>query len=502
MLPFNRRRICAGGIGLGLGMGLAGCSVTPKPVDPEKHGEQLQKDLDAVIASEEPVKGAIGLYEAMARSIKYNLDHRIEILDEVLRARQLELKSHDQLPQLVATTNASLRSNDAGGRSRSLLTGIESVEGSTSSEKRALVGDLTLSWDVLDFGLSYVRARQGADEALIALERRRKVINRIIEDVRTAYWRAVSADRTLSRLGNVNALALQAVRESQSLEERRIVAPLQALGFQRDLLQIQADVAKLQRELVLAKRQLAALMNLLPEKDYTLVLPDRTESVPELPGSATEMIRTALQLRPELREGAYRIRINDHELDAILVQNLPSVRGALGLNADSTRYLENGSWVSTSARASWNLLNIFRYPAIKRTVQAQGDVLRQRQLALTMAVLTQVGVARVRFTQVGRELALARRQQLVQERILKMTRAGAEARTISRQQLVREEMAAVLAEIRFDLAYADMQNAYANLYASIGADTITPEITGREDVGTLAAALEKLWRSRASDVLD
>ena len=119
-------------------------------------------------------------------------------------------------------------------------------------------------------------------------------------------WRAVSADRTLSRLGNVNALATQALRESQSLEERRVVAPLQALGFQRDLLQIQADVAKLQRELVLAKRQLAALMNLLPEKDYTLVLPDRTESVPELPGSTTEMVRTALQLRPELREGRWR----------------------------------------------------------------------------------------------------------------------------------------------------------------------------------------------------
>ena len=68
MLQLNRRRICAGGIGLGLGLGLAGCSVTPKPVDPKEHGEQLQKDLDAVIASEEPVKGAIGLYEAMARS--------------------------------------------------------------------------------------------------------------------------------------------------------------------------------------------------------------------------------------------------------------------------------------------------------------------------------------------------------------------------------------------------------------------------------------------------
>ena len=56
-----------------------------------------------------------------------------------------------------------------------------------------------------------------------------------------------------------------------------------------------------------------------------------------------------------------------------------------------SRKTRSGS--STSARASWNLLNVFRYPAIKRTVQAQGDVLRQRQLALTMAVLTQVGVA-------------------------------------------------------------------------------------------------------------
>jgi len=497
-LSFTRRNFCAGGLLLGLG----GCSVMPQPIDPVPHGQKLQQDLELVIAQEEPVEGPIGLYEAMARAIRHNLDHRIEVLDEVLRARQLDLRSQDQLPQLVATTTASMRSNDAGGRSRSLLSGLESTEGSTSSEKRVLAADLSLSWDVLDFGLSYVRAHQGADEALISLERRRKVINRIMEDVRTAYWRAVSADRTLSRLGNVNALAIQTLREAQSLEERRIVAPLQALGMQRDLLQIQADVARLQRELVLAKRQLAALMNLLPETAYTLELPDRTESVPELPGSTTEMIRTALQLRPELREGAYRIRINDRELDAVLLQNLPSLRVALGLSSDSNRYLENGHWLSTSARASWNLLDVFRYPAIKRTVQAQGDVLRQRQLALTMAVLTQVGVARVRFTQVGRELALARRQQLVQERILELTRAGAAARTLSRQQLVREEMAAVLTEIRFDLAYADMQNAYANLYASIGVDTIVGPITGHEDVHTLAAALEKLWRSRATDVLD
>ena len=177
-MPFTRRSVCTGALSLGLG----GCRVLPQPIDPQTHGQSLQKALDAVLADEEPVKGAIGLYEAMARSIKYNLDHHIEVLDEILRARELDLKGYDQLPQLVASTTASMRSNDPGGRSRSLLTGLESAEGSTSTEKRSLTGDLTLSWDVLDFGLSYVRARQGADETLIAQERRRKVINRIIED--------------------------------------------------------------------------------------------------------------------------------------------------------------------------------------------------------------------------------------------------------------------------------------------------------------------------------
>jgi len=480
---------------------LTGCTVIPRPIDPVAHGAQLQEQLKSVIASEAAITGPIGLYEAMARAVKYNLDYKIEMMDELLRARQLELKSHDQLPQLVATGNQSLRNNQPGGRSRSLVTGLESQESSTSSDKNARTADLSLSWDVLDFGLSYVRAQQGANESLISLERRRKVINRIIEDVRTAYWRAVSADRTLGQLGRVNAMAIEALRDSQKLEDRKVVAPLQALNFQRDLLQIQADVAKLQRELVLAKRQLAALMNIAPDQDFQLEIPDRTESVPELPGSVGEMVTLAFQLRPELREGAYRMRINDQELQAALIQNLPSLRGVLGINHDSNALLDHQNWLTASTRTSWNLLNVFRYPAVRRTLQAQGDVLQQRQLALAMAVLTQVSVARVRFTQVGRELALARRQQMVHERILSMTRAGHTASTISRQQLVREEMAAVLSEIKFDLAYADMQNAYANLYASIGIDTFGPDITGREDLPTLSRSLEQLWRARASDQL-
>ena len=179
---------------------LAGCSVQPKAFDAN---ENQARSADLVVranADQEPVTGPIDLYEAMARAIKYNLDGRVELMNLALAQRELDLSRYDMLPKLVATVDYGGRDNYSGGISKSLLTGQTSLEPSTSSEKNVVQSDLTLSWDVLDFGLSYVRAKQAADRVSIADERKRKVINRLIEDVRTAYWRAVSAERLLTQI--------------------------------------------------------------------------------------------------------------------------------------------------------------------------------------------------------------------------------------------------------------------------------------------------------------
>ena len=153
----------------------------------------------AVTANQEPVTGPIDLYEAMARALKYNLDYRVEAMNQQVKARELNLASYDMLPQLVANGSYYGRSNQAGASSLSLLTNRQSLEPSTSSDRDIAAGDLTLSWDVLDFGISYIRAHQKADQVLIAAEERRKVANRVVEDVRTAYYRAVSAERLLAQ---------------------------------------------------------------------------------------------------------------------------------------------------------------------------------------------------------------------------------------------------------------------------------------------------------------
>jgi outer membrane protein TolC len=433
----------------------------------------------------------------MARALKYNLDQKIELMDEAFHQKQLDLNSVGMLPTIAASFAQSARNNDAGSSSRSLLSGRQSLEPSTSTERDGTSGDLTASWDILDFGLSYVRGLQAADEKLISAERRRKVINRIQEDVRTAYWRAVSADRTYKKLVDLEGLAQKALLQTQQLEARRLVPPLTVLSYQRDLLQVQGDVQKLQRELSLSKNQLAALINLKPETRFSLVLPDRTDVVPELPGSADEMVMVGLRFRSELREGGYRARINQNEIKASLIRALPSLKAVIGVNFDSNEYLYNNQWAHYSTQVSWNLINLFRYPLQKRSLVAEGQVIEQRQLALTLAVMTQIHVARVRFIRFSQELGTVRSAEEVQENILELSRGGFKAHTVSQQALVREEMNAILAEIRYDAAYADVQNAYANLYGSMGLDNFNYDLRPDAPVAEIAAKLQEHWSERA-----
>ena len=164
----------------------------------------------------------------------------------MLRSSEADLANLDKLPRLVANAGFSNRDNFSGSRSSALIdstsVGEQSLVPSTSSERDVIDSDLTLSWDVLDFGLSYVRAKQAADGVLIANERKRRVANRIIEDVRTAYWRAVSAERLVDKLSKLESDIERALTESDAAYRKRQTSPLSALTYQRELLDIQNTI--------------------------------------------------------------------------------------------------------------------------------------------------------------------------------------------------------------------------------------------------------------------
>jgi outer membrane protein TolC len=475
---------------------LSGCSIKPTAISEEELSEFVGLNAENLVADQEAIHGPIGLYDAMARALKYNLDFRVEMMNEALAARTLDVKSAALLPQVVAQSGYNGRDPASGSYSKSLATNTRSKDASTSSEAETFNADITATWNILDFGVSYIRAKQAGDEALIATERRRKAVNRIVEDVRTSYWRAATAERLLSGLQSLEGRVNEALANSRSLAREGALAPLTALTYQRELVDIRKQIHQLELELKTAKIQLAALMNVPPGSSFKLVVPSRGESHLKLKQSSAELVELAMRNRPELREALLKERISAKEVDAQLLQLLPGIQVFGGVNWDSNDFLVSGDWMSWGAKASWNLLRVFQMPQIKKEGEARQALAREQSLALTMAVFTQVHAARARYVQNAEILKDSAEYHAVQTRILKQVRASAQSDATSEQSLIREEMNTLVASVKYDIAHADLQNAFANVYASVGIDPYAAGVTGEENVKELARSLKSTWIER------
>ncbi len=146
-----------------------------------------------MFTDQEPVTGAMDFGEVVARAVRYNLDHRLKIVEQAFAAGEFRLARYDMLPRIVGQSGYAGRTNHSGSTSTSLLTGEQSLEASTSQDRDRITGRLSAVWNVLDFGVAYARAQQSSDQILIARERVRRVLDNVMLDVRNAYWCAVAA---------------------------------------------------------------------------------------------------------------------------------------------------------------------------------------------------------------------------------------------------------------------------------------------------------------------
>ena len=169
---------------------LLGCATKMHPLTDLELDNSAEEDHFRMFVEGERLNGDLSLEEAIARALKYNLDKRTKVLEHALALKQTKLDEYSLLPSLVAKGNYSDRSEFSASNSKDRGDGPPPSSGfSYSSDRTIFKGDLTLSWSVLDFGVSYYNARQNADRALIINERRRKVVHNLVREVQFAFWR-------------------------------------------------------------------------------------------------------------------------------------------------------------------------------------------------------------------------------------------------------------------------------------------------------------------------
>ncbi len=196
---------------------LSACTLAPDAITKEAILEEARRSLQEASAGQEPVTRAIDLSEAMARAVLYGLDHRAAMLEVALQDRRVASAGVAGLPSIVANAGYAGRNEFDASFSRDISTGRPSLQTSTSQDRDLFTRDLAVSWNILDFGLSYVRAQQASDKLLITQEQRRRILARLVEEVRTAYWRALAAEYLSAELKKLDKEVRDALEQARKL---------------------------------------------------------------------------------------------------------------------------------------------------------------------------------------------------------------------------------------------------------------------------------------------
>jgi outer membrane protein TolC len=472
---------------------LGGCAFQPIPLTDADRAAEAHADLADVFAGQEPLTRALTLEEAFARAMAYNLDERVKLMERQVAQRDFEISKFDLLPKVIANAGASTRDNELASSSVSVLTRRQSLEPSTSTDKDLKFADLTTSWNILDFWVSYYNSKQQANRVLVAEEQRRRVLQALFQDVRRAYWRAASAQRLSNDIRESTRVAQRALESSRKVENEQLKSPIDALRYQRALLDALRDLEFVQLQLASAKTELAALINLPPGSNYTLAVP-RTLRIdgPRLP--IRQMEEVALVRNPDVREASYQVRISVDETHKMLARNLPGINFTYGPQYDSNSYLVNNTWTGGAVRLSANLISILSIPEqLKRGHLAEDTAITRRQ-ALSMTVLAKLHIAYQQYLAAVKEYRWADQLASVDRRLYQQISNRTETDAQSELERVSARVSAVQSDLRRYRSYAEAQAALGRLYDVAGIDPV-PDQLASLDINTLSTAI----RAYASD---
>lgn len=468
--------------------GLGACSVGTKPTTVAERAARSEVDKATLFDGQEPLQGPLTLYDAIARAVKYNSEQRVSMMEQALSHDIADAATTDMLPSMAASGGFVSRSDRLAISARSVQTRDQSLEPSFVEDKNVENANLSVVYNVLDFGISYVNAKQASDRKYITEEIRRKSMQRLVHDVRTAFWKAAAAQRIEKDLN----MLIESVREelirtkTGDLEN----ASLSKLDEQKQLLTALQDLMALRKDTLTAKAELAALMNLPPNVGFDLAVPADMDSQKVIKDFGTsDLEHFALLNRPELRIGDYEARIMEREAKKEFLRYFPGLEFGAGVNYNSNSFLYNQHWADAGIRVSWNLMNLFTRPQAIRLAEGKAALERAKRVAMTMAVLSQVNISYLQLKQSAESFEVTASLDRVNEELWQKTFPGNDATAQERRTALVESTKRLVSRLQRDFAYAEYKDAESSLFLALGVDPL-PRFSTTASVSAIAQTLE------------
>ena len=479
---------------------LVACTRSPKAVSLLEAEERAKTDILKIEQIKKDNQSweenlEIDLYTAIALAIKNNKELKIKLLESALANRQLEKIKFEMLPSIATNAGYSASENYTATSSATVTGDVAGSMGtsySTSRQRDVNTQDIGFTWNALDFGLSYIRAGQNSNRYLIAEEMERKAEHNIVREVVKSYWNTLSADKLIRKYDPLLIEVDKALNDSQKIEELLLTKPMDALLYQKELLDIQRALQSQKQIFIDSRIQLGVLMGLLPNQKYKVVPTNDPLTVLDM--NLKGMEEYALVHRPELIESHYEEIISVQETKASMASLMPGLNFNAAWTHSSNDYLMNKTNFEYGSTMGANLLNIYLYPKIKKFNETNTEVIKEKRLALSMAVLSQVHLANIDYAMALEEYDTAERYYQVSRKITQQIKNAQKIARFGNLELIREQASLLVAELRYDIAYSKLQHAIGKIYASVGLD-VTKENVKKLGFRDYAAIIKNNFKS-------
>jgi len=461
-------------------MVVSGCGRMPTPEEiTQQREENARQDVDLIKPSQE--YGNFGempltLEDCIHYALKNNLEIRMAEFNREIASQQTLADKLSMLPSLNA--NASYRYRDELRKSDTYNWLIDQdVPDYTVGElKDNGWANLVLTWNILDTMMAYVRSTQSEMREEVLKRQYTRQSQQLALDVTRAYWNAAAVEDALDYVHVVENNLKEVKRNIDSAVEARSMDQMAAKDVEMRLKELEITIRQLQANLSKERLELARLMGLNQNVQFTLARPPIKPIIGSLPHTKDlnidDLEEWALLHRPELFVSDMQVLIQKEEARNKVLSMFPGMNLFAGTHYEANRLLLSNSWNTVGAGVGWELLELPTKYALYKGQEKAVEMAKAERLMTTVGVITQVHIALLdyaikvdRFRLLDETYALASNLYELAETKNKAGRLPALAVT----QRNLEQMAA---KLRRDEAVVDLLVAHKRLCVTVGVDPL------------------------------
>lgn len=410
------------------------------------------------------------LDEAISRAMAANVDLRVSALEVLAAENNTSLEKLAAMPEFTLAGGYQGRSNEGASSSRSLLTGRQSLEPSVSADQYRKTLDLDMRWNLLNVVQTVYRSKIAGNTAKAAAERHAQVEASILRDVQAAYGRAFVAQEQGAALEDLLAQAnVHLDKMSQARADDLLSMEEEASGS-AELIRAMQNAQDLKQQAMLAETELKGLLSLPQHVDLILHDPGTANAGAKnlLSADIKALEAEAVDARPEMREARLAMESAGLDMRREILESVPGAELFMRLSRDSNSFLEDSRWASFSLTIAENLTSLFTLPARYRAAKNTATLEQERALALSVAVITQVHLARHRLALAGEAARLADKEAKALGNLSYATQKKREEGFASGQESLIAGLQAQSAGLRAGLARVEAQDALVSMRMTLG----------------------------------